>query len=86
MWHRDVASAFYVTVVYGKSSRMELQMLWADFLSLSSVKNCPWLVGGDFNAILGPSEYMGNSIPDAGSMRDFGDFDLGVFYLKYINV
>ncbi|CAH9142795.1 unnamed protein product [Cuscuta epithymum] len=33
----------------------------------------PWFVGGDFNAIAGPGEHKGHSIPVLSSMNDFKD-------------
>lgn len=67
--------SFYCTFVYGKHTRAERRLLWAELLALqTAVGNHPWFLAGDFNAILSADEYMDPSIPDAGSIQDFNQF------------
>lgn len=67
--------SFYCTFVYGKHTRAERRLLWAELLALrTAVGNHPWFLAGDFNAILSADEYMDPSIPDAGSIQDFNRF------------
>lgn len=62
--------------VYAKCSRAERQVLWSQLQQLSSIET-PWLVGGDFNTILRPSEKRGGLAPDYGSIQDFHECMLG---------
>lgn len=47
------------TVVYAKCTESERLLLWDDIYQLAANMNTPWLVGGDFNAILNEEEKLG---------------------------
>lgn len=66
---------FYYTVVYAANTSKERNYLWIDLLTLQAMllnDTWPWIVGGDFNETLHPSEHSrhyANSI--TADMRDF---------------
>lgn len=45
--------------VYAKCSSIERLSLWDDIYTLSQEFSLPWMVGGDFNVILGDEEKIG---------------------------
>ncbi|KZV35592.1 hypothetical protein F511_32758 [Dorcoceras hygrometricum] len=47
-------SAVLVTVVYAKCTRLLRSVLWEDLLDLQVPNDLPWILGGDFNAIVDP--------------------------------
>ncbi|XP_011081406.1 uncharacterized protein LOC105164454 [Sesamum indicum] len=65
--------------IYAKCYRTPRRIL-SDELTRISHQNVPWLVGGDFNAILHPNENQGGDMRRIGSMDDFNDmmFDTGL--------
>lgn len=68
------APSAYLTVVYAKCSLQERRLLWEDLISFSASISVPWIVGGDFNAIIGQHEKQGGDPPRRTSMTDFKDF------------
>ncbi|KAL6557036.1 hypothetical protein OROHE_006912 [Orobanche hederae] len=55
--HNSLLSVYYLTVVYGRNTKIERRDLWDDLLSVNQ-NQLPWMVGGDFNIILQPDEKM----------------------------
>ncbi|KAF8023614.1 hypothetical protein BT93_F0963 [Corymbia citriodora subsp. variegata] len=50
-----------LTVVYGEHTFSARRPLWRDLIRMSSLlKEKPWMVAGDFNAIRDSSDYMGS--------------------------
>lgn len=45
--------------------------VWNDLLHVSPCTNCPWLVVGDFNSILHPSERVGGRIANWSRIDKF---------------
>ncbi|XP_061363608.1 uncharacterized protein LOC133307174 [Gastrolobium bilobum] len=66
----SLASEF-VTFVYGSPRRLERRSLWADLEAISSGVAGPWMVLGDFNAILKASEKIGGKDLCYKSMEEF---------------
>lgn len=63
---------FHFTVVYGFNTLAERKPLWKDLISFAD-PGTPWLVFGDFNAVLSPDDrYNGAAISDY-EVRDFAD-------------
>ena len=61
------------TGVYGPNVDREKRLMWEELAGLYSLWNLPWCVGGDFNAIHFPSEYLGAEHFPQG-MYNFSDF------------
>ncbi|KAF8037236.1 hypothetical protein BT93_B0217 [Corymbia citriodora subsp. variegata] len=66
--------SFNLSVIYEEHTFGARRLLWADLVQLgSSWINCPWIVAGDFNAILDPSDRVGGStawIPSFDELKD----------------
>ncbi|KAL0405920.1 UNVERIFIED_CONTAM: hypothetical protein Slati_3905900 [Sesamum latifolium] len=71
----DIFCAF----IYAKCYRNPRRILWEDLTRISN-QNAPWLVGGDFNAILHPNENQGGDMRRLVPMDNFNDmmFDTGL--------
>lgn len=85
----ESGQSFLYTAVYASNdldTRKELwQSLKDNFLTFG-ISSLPWMVNGDFNEILQPSETSNTSIyRSSREMRAFGDClaDTGLFYLPY---
>ncbi|CAN1191383.1 Putative ribonuclease H protein At1g65750 [Linum perenne] len=52
---------FHLTAVYGSPSSVERVNLWSDLCRLSSQITIPWLVMGDFNAMVSSSDKRGGA-------------------------
>ncbi|KAB5512336.1 hypothetical protein DKX38_029364 [Salix brachista] len=63
-----------VTFVYGSNSPVERRTLWQYIKAASEAnKNNPWIILGDFNAVLRPSDRSGGSTDWGGHHGDFPD-------------
>ncbi|XP_062118735.1 uncharacterized protein LOC133832402 [Humulus lupulus] len=54
---------FAVTVVYSLNDMNGRERLWEDMKNIGSITSCPWMIMGDFNSVLFPSDrlhYRGN--------------------------
>ncbi|KAJ6719965.1 RETROTRANSPOSON UNCLASSIFIED-LIKE PROTEIN [Salix purpurea] len=52
---------FFISFVYAKNLRSERRILWDELCEVASLLDGPWVVGGDFNAVLNVNErYEGN--------------------------
>ncbi|KAL0439863.1 UNVERIFIED_CONTAM: hypothetical protein Slati_2469300 [Sesamum latifolium] len=61
-----------ITVVYGCNDVIGWKLLWADLDRISStVRDVPWLVGGDFNTVVDANEVCGQSGDIRGAAKDF---------------
>ncbi|KAA3453866.1 reverse transcriptase [Gossypium australe] len=75
--------SFLISFVYGSPDRSKRKLLWEGLHSITPKKDTPWLVMGDFNAILSPAdkksststgkrcEFFGNFI-DSCDLQDLG--------------
>ncbi|KAK4381895.1 hypothetical protein Sango_2923900 [Sesamum angolense] len=62
-----------LTVVYGANEVSARRELWQGLTELAMSVDLPWLVGGDFNAVLDMSEVSGASGDIWVAMHDFND-------------
>ncbi|XP_061371391.1 uncharacterized protein LOC133313955 [Gastrolobium bilobum] len=75
---------FQISFVYGMHSITARRALWTSLLNIGATMNRPWLILGDFNTILCPSDkHHGNSVT-AYETSDFRDCceELGVTNLN----
>ncbi|KAK4381760.1 Retrovirus-related Pol polyprotein from type-2 retrotransposable element R2DM [Sesamum angolense] len=62
-----------ITVVYGANEVSARRELWQGLTELAESADLPWLVGGDFNAVLDMSEVSGASGDIRVAMHEFND-------------
>ncbi|KAK4386156.1 hypothetical protein Sango_2486200 [Sesamum angolense] len=73
------------TVIYGANDVSARRELWQGLTDLAvSVDNVPWLVGGDFNAVLDMSEVSGASEDIRVAMNDFNDCILQTSLISFL--
>ncbi|KAA3455874.1 reverse transcriptase [Gossypium australe] len=48
--------SFFISFVYGSPDRSKRKFLWEDLQSVAPNNSTPWLIMGDFNAILSPAD------------------------------
>ncbi|KAL2471166.1 DNAse I-like superfamily protein [Abeliophyllum distichum] len=65
-----------ITAVYAKCSVNIRRELWSALIQSAEKLDMPWLIGGDFNAILNRDERVGGNSPDRRSMEDFSSMIL----------
>ncbi|XP_074266756.1 uncharacterized protein LOC141590039 [Silene latifolia] len=58
---RDLSTSykFYVTMIYAFNDVTERKELWAKLIAFNSKFKGPWVICGDFNTVLVPSERLG---------------------------
>uniref|UniRef100_A0A1U7Y9B7 Uncharacterized protein LOC104245743 n=1 Tax=Nicotiana sylvestris TaxID=4096 RepID=A0A1U7Y9B7_NICSY len=59
VYHQDLGIYIMMTFVYAKFCALERLELWDSLYCLASDMELPWLVGGDFNVVLGKEEKIG---------------------------
>ncbi|KAK4381744.1 Retrovirus-related Pol polyprotein from type-2 retrotransposable element R2DM, partial [Sesamum angolense] len=70
----ELHETILITVVYGANEVSTRRELWQGLIELAvTVGNVPWLVGGDFNAVLDMSEVSGASGDIRVAMNEFND-------------
>ncbi|KAK4384284.1 hypothetical protein Sango_3076200 [Sesamum angolense] len=70
----ELHETILITVVYGANEVSARRELWQGLIELAvTVGNVPWLVGGDFNAVLVMSEVSGASGDIRVAMNEFND-------------
>ncbi|KAK8635918.1 hypothetical protein V6N13_004631 [Hibiscus sabdariffa] len=82
---RSSSQWFVLTAVYTSPSVAWRKFLWPYLQSLDLRSDFPWLLGGDFNAILRPEEKLGDSSLGPGYIKSFYDFvhDLELFEVAH---
>ncbi|KAJ6776827.1 REVERSE TRANSCRIPTASE ZINC-BINDING DOMAIN-CONTAINING PROTEIN-RELATED-RELATED [Salix koriyanagi] len=77
--------SFFLSFVYAKNLRSERRILLDELCEVASLLDGPWLVGGDFNAVLNVNESKGGGNPNQGSMEEFGScfLDCGLLDAGY---
>ncbi|KAJ6414222.1 hypothetical protein OIU84_006950 [Salix udensis] len=77
--------SFFISFVYAKNLRSERKILWDELCEVASLLDGPWVVGGDFNAVLNVNESKGGGNPNQGSMEEFGSclLDCGLLDAGY---
>ncbi|KAL0300285.1 UNVERIFIED_CONTAM: Retrovirus-related Pol polyprotein from type-2 retrotransposable element R2DM [Sesamum angustifolium] len=69
----DIHEPILLTVVYGANEVSARRELWQGLTEQAVSVNLPWLVGGDFNAVLDMSEVSGASGDIRVAMHEFND-------------
>ncbi|XP_021623881.1 uncharacterized protein LOC110623265 [Manihot esculenta] len=69
-----VADWAYISFVYGSPQRGSRKFLWEELSKISRNLSNPWLLAGDFNAILCRDEKKGSASPNLGGESDFQNF------------
>ncbi|KAL0302134.1 UNVERIFIED_CONTAM: Retrovirus-related Pol polyprotein from type-2 retrotransposable element R2DM [Sesamum calycinum] len=69
----EIHEHILITVVYGANEVSARRELWQGLTELAVAADLPWLVGGDFNAVLDMSEVSGASGDIRVAMHDFND-------------
>ncbi|VFQ84578.1 unnamed protein product [Cuscuta campestris] len=64
-------STFVLSGVYGGHSVVCRKGLWEEIKTFNNSNSLPWLIGGDFNAILDILHHHGKKLPDLESVEDF---------------
>ncbi|XP_028206366.1 uncharacterized protein LOC114389839 [Glycine soja] len=77
---KTTAKRLQVSFIYGLHSIMARRSLWINLNSINANMNCPWLLIGDFNSILSPTDRFNGAEPNAYELQDFVDCysDLGL--------
>ncbi|KAH7853263.1 hypothetical protein Vadar_000653 [Vaccinium darrowii] len=63
-----------MSFVYAPTNSQGRRALWSELISIANAEALDWIVGGDFNAILHPSEKMGGQYRQAWELSDFQNF------------
>ncbi|XP_061338113.1 uncharacterized protein LOC133284981 [Gastrolobium bilobum] len=63
----------YISIVYASPRRYERRALWKDLVDLNVDSSSLWVVMGDFNSLLDPSEKSGGGSFCWGASQDFRD-------------
>ncbi|KAJ9561549.1 hypothetical protein OSB04_006709 [Centaurea solstitialis] len=86
---RGTDSAFFVTFVYGANQGSARQRLWSGVRKFRAIMgDKPWVVAGDFNALLFPHDALGGTSRRNSDMADFSMFvdDVELFDLRYTGI
>ncbi|KAH9673090.1 reverse transcriptase domain-containing protein [Citrus sinensis] len=70
----DIGFISWVTAVYASPNKHIRNLLWKDLEAVARNVPGPWLLGGDFNTILHPSERRGGSTRLNGVCQRFSDW------------
>ncbi|KAJ8762937.1 hypothetical protein K2173_023066 [Erythroxylum novogranatense] len=71
---RPAAHWVFVSFVYGSPQKSIRKLLWAELLTIACTMSTPWLLAGDFNAILCRAEKKGSISLTYGGDPDFQNF------------
>ncbi|XP_019241257.1 PREDICTED: uncharacterized protein LOC109221251 [Nicotiana attenuata] len=63
-----------MTVVYGYNSLEKRKEMWQKLQSLAQTINYPWLLWGDFNAIISTQDRVSKVAPTQADIQDFANF------------
>ncbi|KAL0368425.1 UNVERIFIED_CONTAM: hypothetical protein Scaly_1061400 [Sesamum calycinum] len=81
----ELHETILITVVYGANDVSARRELWQGLIDLAvTVGNVPWLVGGDFNAVLDMSEVSGASGDIRVAMNEFNDCILQTAFFLFL--
>nr|XP_019069479.1 uncharacterized protein LOC109120276 [Solanum lycopersicum] len=64
---------FIVTIVYGFNTVEQRKSLWQEMKTISQGVTQPWLIAGDFNAILSTKDRLNGGQVTRNEIQDFGD-------------
>ncbi|XP_020264066.1 uncharacterized protein LOC109839998 [Asparagus officinalis] len=71
---RDGRITCLCTIVYALNQMIARKTLWNDLLAYKQNVNCPWVIGGDFNAIISSDEKIGGAPISQADTEDFQSF------------
>ncbi|XP_015060282.1 uncharacterized protein LOC107006173 [Solanum pennellii] len=76
---------FILTVVYGFNTVEQRKSLWQEMNAMSKGISQPWLIVGDFNAILSTKDRLDGVPVTNNEIKDFGDCvrDMGITELQW---
>ncbi|OIT21093.1 hypothetical protein A4A49_63446, partial [Nicotiana attenuata] len=84
LYHQELGKYIMMTFVYARCCALERLELWDNLYYLASDMELPWLVGGDFNVVVGEEEKIGGLPVYPPEYEEFaccvnscGLFDLG---------
>ncbi|XP_019241256.1 PREDICTED: uncharacterized protein LOC109221250 [Nicotiana attenuata] len=85
VYHQDLGKYIMMTFVYAKCCALERLELWDNLYYLASDMELPWLVGGDFNVVMGEEEKIGGLPVYPPEYEDFAFCvnSCGLFNLGY---
>lgn len=80
---KDLKHSFACTVVYGLNTVEERKVLWRSLQGIN-IQAIPWLIAGDFHAILSCEDRINGEPVAHFETRDFSDFlvDVGLTEIK----
>ncbi|KAH9751256.1 putative ribonuclease H protein [Citrus sinensis] len=70
----DIGFISWATAVYASPNKHIRNLLWKELEAVARNVSGPWLLGGDFNTILHPSERRGGSPRSTGVCHRFNDW------------
>ena len=78
--YKTTAKCLQVSFIYGLHSIMARRSLWINLNSINANMNCLWLLIGDFNSLLSPTDRFNGAELNAYELQDFVDCysDLGL--------
>ncbi|KAJ6399844.1 hypothetical protein OIU84_015495 [Salix udensis] len=80
-----LSQSFFISFVYAKNLRSKRKIFWDELCEVASILDGPWVLGGDFNAVLNVKESKDGDNPNQGSMEEFGSclLDCGLLDAGY---
>ena len=74
-----------LTVVYGFNTLEQRKNLWNDLKMLGQSVSYPWLIIGDFNAILSPKDRLAGAPITLNEIKDFEECvkDMGITEVQW---
>lgn len=70
----EMLDLIHFTGVYGSSRVSARRVLWDELEGIARLITCPWLLAGDFNALLRNDEKKGGARHGKGACEDFNNF------------
>ncbi|XP_050229569.1 uncharacterized protein LOC126678717 [Mercurialis annua] len=61
------------TIIYGANQLMDRQILWQKLVQMSSQITGPWMIQGDFNAVMGENDRCGGNELDSNHASELKD-------------
>ena len=70
---RSKGFQFHLTVVYGFNTIEQRKSLWSDMIQIGQNVNHPWIIVGDFNAMLSPKDRLAGVPVNENEIKDFSN-------------
>lgn len=65
---------FFANFIYADTDHIQRKALWGTLTNLSTARNSPWFLTGDFNDIVSNQEKYGGAVRVEGTFIDFRTF------------